>query len=238
MPSGIHANERQRALRAEQILDAAEKVVLSLGYKKLSVDAVAREAGVGKGTLYLHWSSREDLLYALIAREMAAFLTDLNRFVAISPEHVRLGLHTAETYRICRRRPLTRALFTRDEYVLGLLADHEDARHMRGEKSEGMKLGLERLRRAGLVRQDAPAGALILAVRALLSGMLLASAWPDGEPEMEEGATMLAHLLETAYGANPDSPAPASLQLAWLEAQTQLQMHYLQLAKGKTITEK
>lgn len=59
----------RRQERAHRILDAAAALILRWGYNKTTVDDIAREAGVAKGTIYLHWKMKEDLFGALIQRE-------------------------------------------------------------------------------------------------------------------------------------------------------------------------
>jgi AcrR family transcriptional regulator len=54
--------------RRRQILDAATALLLDHGLAGTSVDAVARRAGIAKGTVYLYFPSWQDLLGALRAR--------------------------------------------------------------------------------------------------------------------------------------------------------------------------
>jgi len=49
-----------------QILDAAEKLFANKRYHELTLDDVAREAKVGKGTIYLYFKSKEDLVVQLV----------------------------------------------------------------------------------------------------------------------------------------------------------------------------
>lgn len=51
-----------------RILEAAERVVLREGAGRLSVEAVAVEAGVSKGGFFYHFKSKDDLLAALVTR--------------------------------------------------------------------------------------------------------------------------------------------------------------------------
>src|ERR671933_724264 len=95
-------NVSDRKARAERILDAAAELLLRWGYKRVTVDDVAEHADVGKGTIYLHWKSREALFQAVLQR----MTRDL--FLAII------------------RRPLLRALYTADQEVLGRLAKGDD----------------------------------------------------------------------------------------------------------------
>src|SRR5258708_17634570 len=53
----------------ERVLDAA-KAVFSAGGPEASLEAVARRAGVGIGTLYRHFPTREALFEAVYRREV------------------------------------------------------------------------------------------------------------------------------------------------------------------------
>ena len=57
--------------RADRILDTARDLLLAWGYRRVTIDELARRAGVGKGTIYLHWRSREEVFHAVSAREAA-----------------------------------------------------------------------------------------------------------------------------------------------------------------------
>ena len=59
---------RQPEIRPDQILDAAERVLLTRGDGVMTMDAVAVEAGVGKGTVYHYYGAKADVLAALRAR--------------------------------------------------------------------------------------------------------------------------------------------------------------------------
>ncbi|MHB1460403.1 MAG: TetR/AcrR family transcriptional regulator [Armatimonadota bacterium] len=44
-----------------QILAATGRLLLRYGYKRMTVDDIAHEAGIGKGTIYLHFTSKSDV---------------------------------------------------------------------------------------------------------------------------------------------------------------------------------
>jgi len=56
-------------LKNEAILAAAEELFLSLGYEKVTMDEVAKKAGVTKQTVYRYFSSKKLLLSALFKRD-------------------------------------------------------------------------------------------------------------------------------------------------------------------------
>ncbi len=65
---------RQRAKR-ERILTAATEYFVRLGYRKTSIDDVARRAGVAKGTIYLYYRNKAELLFHAAAMEKRSYLT-------------------------------------------------------------------------------------------------------------------------------------------------------------------
>lgn len=65
--------EKLRLERAQLILDITEKILIEKGYHATSMDEVAARAGVAKGTLYQHFSSKEELALALIEHKIALF---------------------------------------------------------------------------------------------------------------------------------------------------------------------
>src|SRR5246127_3293668 len=78
---------RADALRnRERVLEAA-KAVFSAGGADASLEAVAREAGVGIGTLYRHFPTREALYEAVYRREVEQ-LGDLAEQLQCAPEPV------------------------------------------------------------------------------------------------------------------------------------------------------
>lgn len=52
----------------DAILDATDRLMARYGFRKMTVDDIAREAGVGKRTIYLHFKSKEDVGLSSIDR--------------------------------------------------------------------------------------------------------------------------------------------------------------------------
>lgn len=63
-----------RAVREQQMLDAAVQVFSINGYHESSMDAIAAEAEISKPMLYLYYGSKEDLFGACLDRELARFI--------------------------------------------------------------------------------------------------------------------------------------------------------------------
>jgi len=66
--------EKQRQEREALILQAAEEVLMEKGYYETSIDEIAARVGIAKGTIYLHFPSKEDLVNAIFERDMQQLL--------------------------------------------------------------------------------------------------------------------------------------------------------------------
>lgn len=91
-PSDAGPTQRRRyaprmppSKRREQLIDAALRVIIAHGYEGVSIEAIARTAGVTRPVIYDHFPNLGSLLQALIAREEAAALTQLEAVVPGPP---------------------------------------------------------------------------------------------------------------------------------------------------------
>ena len=62
---------RRKEARPQELLDAALELFVEKGFAATRADEVATRAGVSKGTLYLYYPSKEDLLKAVIAQHLS-----------------------------------------------------------------------------------------------------------------------------------------------------------------------
>ncbi|MBW0013054.1 TetR/AcrR family transcriptional regulator [Mycobacterium sp.] len=63
-----------RAVREQQMLDAAVQMFSVNGYHETSMDVIAAEAQISKPMLYLYYGSKEDLFGACLNRELGRFI--------------------------------------------------------------------------------------------------------------------------------------------------------------------
>src|SRR5947199_10865046 len=71
--------------RREQLIDAALTVILEHGYGGVSIEAIAREAGVTRPVVYDHFPNLPRLLHALVEREERYSLEQLEDVVPELP---------------------------------------------------------------------------------------------------------------------------------------------------------
>jgi AcrR family transcriptional regulator len=73
--------QREKELRRKMILAAAEKIFFSRKGETATMDDVAKRAELSKGTLYLYFKSKEDILYALAERGVVLLAKHLQKSI-------------------------------------------------------------------------------------------------------------------------------------------------------------
>jgi AcrR family transcriptional regulator len=79
----------------DRILDAAERLLGRFGYRKMTVDDIAAEAGIGKGTVYLSFPSKEEVVLSTVDRIVERACTAMEAAAArdaSAPERLRAML--------------------------------------------------------------------------------------------------------------------------------------------------
>lgn len=71
-----------------KILKVAYSVLSERGIKKTTRDDVAKASGLGRRTLYTYFKTREELIHAIISKEIDSIITRLNLVISlkVSPE--------------------------------------------------------------------------------------------------------------------------------------------------------
>ena len=112
----IHTEDKQE--RHDAILDAAERVLLHSPDRVASVAEVADDAGLAKGTVYLYFPSKEELLLAVHERRIDGFFRDVIALVE-GPAPVSIDAMLALSHRHLVDPPLFLPLASR---CFGLMA--------------------------------------------------------------------------------------------------------------------
>lgn len=66
----INRRDKKRVERQHQILDAASNLFKLRGYEQTSIDDIAREADIARGTVFYNFESKEDIVFALRFRSV------------------------------------------------------------------------------------------------------------------------------------------------------------------------
>ncbi len=215
-----------RQERAHRILDAASTLIQRWGYNKTTIDDIARQAGVAKGTIYLHWKTREELFSALLTREKLEMGAEIMQTVADDPEGATLRGMMRHMARILMKRPLMKAVFLRDMEILGKMAQDRYSTEAHKERLAGFYAYLELLREYNLVRKDLSLQAEVYIFSAIFTGFFLAQPFmaedcPLSDDEIADLMAETIHLtLEPDHAVSPDA----------LQAASQMFRRYLDLS--------
>jgi AcrR family transcriptional regulator len=188
---------RQKTNR-DAILDATDRLLGQNGYKKMTIDDLAKEVGIGKGSVYLHFDSKEELVLSHIDRiidRLKVRLHDIaagrgsceKRLRAMLIERVLYRFDSVQHYSqslnelLAQLRP--KLLNRRERYF------EEEARLFADLISEGVEAGVFNVKRPQLA-----AMAFLDATNAFLPYSLSANELGD-RAEIERKVGRVAHLL-------------------------------------------
>jgi AcrR family transcriptional regulator len=221
------SDERKR--REERILDAAATLLVRWGYRKTTIDDVAREAGVGKGTIYLHWKDKSELFNAAIWRASRQATEEMQRRIAADPEGGRFYRAWTHGMLALLSNPLLAALMqSKLDIFQGLLDSLDPAllNQLVGNAEEH----IAQLQRAGLIRSDLPVSTITFLMGALKMGLIYAAdlASQLQMPTMEQLAEALSDLMRRWM--EPEHPAADStvgkhIMSEWLESVNTITEH-------------
>lgn len=199
----------RREARAQRILDAAAALILRWGYNKTTLDDISRQAGVAKGTIYLHWKTREELFAALIKREKLEMAEDLKQRIKRDPQGATLRGILKHSALALMKRPLLKAVFLRDMEVLGKLAHSEHSSAASAERLAGFKTYLELLREHDLVRIDLSLRAQVYMFSAIFAGFFLVAPLVPDEFTLsdEELAELMAETVHCTLESGRSVPS-------------------------------
>ncbi len=186
---------------SERILDAALWVAAASGLPNLTMDEVARRAGVGRMTVYRRFGGRERLVQALMVREARRGIAEIAAALdpnASAEETIATGFVAA--LRVARTNPLVRRLSQLEPQVLlEALNDPADpgAELIRGFIAARIREG----QRSGELRDLDPDAAAELLFRIGVSFLLMPASVIAIDDEQEARAlarTMIAPIVTAA----------------------------------------
>lgn len=188
-----------RQTRAAQILAAATELLLRHGYGRITMEDVARQAGVGTGTLYLHWKTKEALFETVLLRELVALWGELAARLDEDPANALLHRFLGHLLRLVKQRPLAQALFTRDSSLLGKLAQRNVVLHAQPLASGVQFIAM--LRELRLIRGDIAPDVQAYCFSATWAGFSLVDPLLAGDDHvgLDAQVAALTHVVRSAF---------------------------------------
>ena len=133
------------------ILDAAADVLITQGYKKMTLRQIALRAGITVGNLNYYYRTKESLLKDLLETVLSAYLEEMNRIIEASgdsPEDrfvavVEYLIEDLNTQRTTRFFPELWALANHDEHAEEMMEDmYAEERQALSELVQAINLDL------------------------------------------------------------------------------------------------
>jgi AcrR family transcriptional regulator len=205
-----------RRERAHRILDAAAVLIGRWGYNKTNVEDIAKQAGVGKGTIYLHWKTRDELFRTLINRERLAMGADFRGRISEDPEGATLHGIYKHYANALSKYPLLKAFLLRDPDALGKYAQGEHGTDAFVERLAGFKVHLDFLRQRGLVRTDLSIEQQVYVLSAIVMGFYFVAPMMPAELTFSEAelADLMADSVQRALESDRVPSADELRQLS------------------------
>ena len=192
------------ALRRDAILAAALEEFSARGYAAARLEDVALRAGVGKGTIYLHFRDKEALFQELVTSLLVPFIANVEKAPPVGlPIRLVLerliDLFVREIYGT-ERRKLIRLILTEGPRFPQLAEFHYN--HVVKRAFAGMRALLDAAFRRGELRNDA----LVRFPQLVIAPGLMAVIWSglfDRFAPLEVDAMLRAHLDTLFDGVGP-----------------------------------
>jgi AcrR family transcriptional regulator len=198
-------SEARRA-RAERILDVAADLLLRWGYNKTTIDDIARQAGVAKGTIYLHWNTKEALFRTLMQRERLRWTAAVLERVATDPGGTTLHGMFKHAALALMRQPLLKAVVMRDVDVIGRVPQsHQDSAALNARVAT-FTTYFDFLRQHQLIRTDLALDQQFYMLAAIFMGYLQTA--PLMPSRLRFSAEIVAELLAETIRRAFDSDRP------------------------------
>lgn len=172
--------EREKAERRQAILKAAKEVFFKHGFEHTSMDMIAAESELAKGTLYLYFKSKEEL-YVSLAEEGLETLDAMTEAALASAKTLeeKLLAYTEAYYDFAQAHPAYMQIFMaihtgilNDKVEPERLAQLQNAKWKRFTQVEALlKEGIQQ----GIFRRNLNTREMVLMVWSAISGAMMMS---------------------------------------------------------------
>ena len=194
-----------RAVREQQMLDAAVQLFSANGYHETSMDAIAAQAQISKPMLYLYYGSKEELFGACLSRELGRFI-----------ETVRADIDLRQSPHELLRRTISSVLSYIDANRASWIVLYTQATssqtfaHTVREGREKIIDLVARLLEAGTRNPQPDNDFHMMAVALVGAGEAVAARVSVGDTDVDEAAELLTKLFWRGLKGSPADKDPAA----------------------------
>jgi AcrR family transcriptional regulator len=179
-----------RAVREQQMLDAAVQMFSVNGYHETSMDAIAAKAEISKPMLYLYYGSKEELFGACLDREMARFIDGVREDIDLeqSPNHLLRNTIVAFMRYIDANRASWIVMYTQG-------TSSQAFAHTVREGRERIIAMVARLLKAGTRNPEPGTDFEMIAVALVGAGEAIATRLSTGDTDVDGAAELMINLF-------------------------------------------
>lgn len=213
--------------REQRILDAAAQLIIHYGYDKTSVSDIAEAAGISKGAVYLHFTSKEALFEALLYREVMAYSESWLDYIEADPQGGTIGgIYKAVLYAI-NSNPFMSAIIKQDPRIFGNYLRKPKNLFTAMESPALRSDFLQTMQAAGAIRRDVDPQVMSHIMDLISYGLVglpmikPASKLPPFDAVMDTIAEMMDRMLTPAEG-DPSAAGKAVIRDMAVTAREQL----------------
>ena len=160
-----------------RIMEAGVKIFAELGYHQASLDKVAAEAGLTKGAVYWHFSSKQDLFLAILdyqlSRQLRVLPSEIEQMLKADDPVLALSEWLSSQLCALEGEEGKSMLFL--EFVTSSREPEvrEKLKAIHGKILDGVALFMEEMQKKGWVRADLDPRAISVMTDALLKGLVV-----------------------------------------------------------------
>lgn len=221
--------------RTIEILEKAEDILLKYGYTKSTIDDIAASVKLGKGTLYLHWKSKDELFKTLFYKISAEILYQMLLEVKKNKEAIRFDQLVCMAYKLCYERKLIVALFTQDSKLLGRFLDQKNPSQTQQAKFDSLVKSLQMYRQHHLVKDDMPIETQAHTINMLLIGLFTYDNYLPDALHIDVKVELLENVIKNTFIPQVHRPIDASLYNYVINAIESLLNFYMEQILNKTV---
>jgi AcrR family transcriptional regulator len=179
-----------RAVREQQMLDAAVQMFSANGYHETSMDAIAGQAQISKPMLYLYYGSKEELFGACLSRELGRFIDAVRSDIDLkqSPRELLRNTIGSVLHYIDANRASWIVLYTQ-------ATSSQAFAHTVREGREKIIDLVARLLEAGTRNPEPHSDLHMIAVALVGAGEAVAARVSVGDADVDEAAELLINLF-------------------------------------------
>jgi TetR/AcrR family acrAB operon transcriptional repressor len=205
--------------REQRILDAAANLFMHYGYDKTTIDDIAREAGISKGAIYLHFKGKDALFESLLVREMMSYQHKWLSLLDADPQGGTIGGMYKTVLYALNSTPFVAAMFRQDNRILGSYLQKPD-NLFRNQKQSPRYEFVKLMQEAGAMRSDVDPKVVAHIMNMLAYGLvamddIIAPEMIPPTDELIEGiAQIMDRALTPADGGNSEAGKAIVRQIA------------------------